>query len=161
MRKIKQINVYDMDGVLVDTSHRYRMINGVTDMNYWRANHTAEKMSQDIILPLAKKYLEDCFSESVYCVLCSVRSAHILDFEFIVGRLGAPNKILLVGQHAPPYELDYELKRRALQKLFNLRQFQGLPKFLWEDNTRTIQKLRKMFTACVYVPSKIAGVSSL
>ena len=52
----KKIHVYDLDGVLVDTSHRYRTdANGKTDMLYWGANHTAEKIALDKILPMAKK----------------------------------------------------------------------------------------------------------
>lgn len=151
---LKRIHVYDLDGVLVDTSHRYRTDkDGTTDMQYWLANHTADKIAQDKILPLARQYLNDCLAQDIYCILCTVRTMHELDLEFIIGRLGTPDKILMVGETSPPYTKDYLLKRRALQRIFNLIQLQKLPRTLWEDNRKTIDKLGDMFTHTIYVPS--------
>lgn len=151
---LKRIHVYDLDGVLVDTSHRYRTDeNGATDMQYWIANHTAEKIALDRLLPHAKQYLSDTLDPEIYTILCTVRTMHELDLEFIVGRLGVPDKILMVGEPHPPYTKDFILKRRALQRMFNLMVLQKLPRTLWEDNRVTIDRLADMFTHTIYVKS--------
>jgi hypothetical protein len=152
----KKVHVYDLDGVLVDTSHRYRTdANGKTDMLYWAANHTAEKIALDKILPMAKNYLADCLNPEIYCILCTVRSAHVLDFEFVVGQLGTPDKILMVGEphDSKTFTKDYILKRRELQRVFNLIALQNLPRTLFEDNAVTIRNLASMFTHTVYIES--------
>lgn len=149
-----EIKVYDLDGCLVDTSHRYRTLpDGTTDMEYWRANHTREKMANDKLLPLAKQYMRDCCNPETYTIICTVRTMSELDLEFIVGYLGAPDKILMVGESSPPYTKDYILKKRALQRMFNLMRLQKLPRTLYEDNRVTIKKLSDMFTHTVYIKS--------
>lgn len=162
----QEIHVYDLDGCLVDTSHRYRTdASGKIDMQFWIDNHTPEKIAKDKILPLAKNYLADCLNPEIYCVLCTVRAFHVFDLEFIVGRLGNPDKILMVGWSHDKFKdisiddcpKDYVLKRRELQRLFNLIQLQNLPRTLWEDNQTTIKNLADMFTHTVFVPSFQGG----
>ncbi len=151
---LQRIMTYDLDGVLVDTSHRYRTDeNGKTDMDYWLANHTREKMSDDKLLPLAKQYMRDCMNPETYVIICTVRTMHTLDLEWIIGYLGAPDKILMCGESSPPYTIDHLLKRRELQRIFNLIGLQKLPRTLFEDNAVTIKKLADMFTHTVYVKS--------
>lgn len=150
----KIIHVYDLDGVLVDTSHRYRnKPDGTIDIDYWVANRTKKKIAQDKILPLAKQYLSDCINSEIYTVLCTARVINILDLEFIVGRLGYPDKLLMRPENNT--ECDAGLKFKQLNSLFSLRQFSKLPRKLWEDNKRNIAKLQKLFTKTFYIPSHI------
>ncbi len=141
----RRVNIYDLDGVLVDTSHRYRTRNGVTDMEYWLAHHTPEFMKHDRLLPMVKQYREDCLDPEVYTIICSVRTMHEYDLEYILAYLGAPDKILLVGEKEPPYTADYVLKLRALNFLMNLKQFKKVPKRLFEDNFRTIAAFNETY----------------
>ncbi len=148
----KRIHVYDLDGVLVDTSHRYRnKADGSIDLAYWLANR--HRTFDDKLLPLASQYIKDCANPEIYVILCTAREQHIRDVLFIVKRLAKPNKIIMrpVGDATP----DAKLKRRALARLFNLRQFARLPRKLWEDNTRNIAALASLFTVCYHVPSNI------
>lgn len=149
---LKRIKVYDCDGVLVDTSHRYKTkSNGTIDLDYWFANRTKAKMAYDKILPLAKQYVADCIDPETYTILCTSREYHALDVEFIIGRLGMPDKLLM----RPPgnTEADAILKHRQLARLFNLIQLQKLPRTLYEDNRVTIKKLADIFTHTVYIES--------
>jgi hypothetical protein len=152
----KLIHVYDLDGVLVDTAHRYRnKSDGTIDLEFWIANRTAEKIADDKLLPLAKQYIADCINPQIYTIICTSRAYHVLDIEFIIGRLGAPDKLIMRPEGNT--EGDAVLKRRQLQRLFNLKQFQWLPRRLWEDNPRNIEGLRNLFSSCYYVPSHITG----
>jgi len=147
-----RIHVYDLDGVIVDTSHRYRnKSDGTIDLDHWLANRY--KMGQDKLLPLAEQYLKDCLNPHIYTVICTSRVEHINDVRYILTVLGAPNKLLM-----RPYgntEADAVLKRRQLQRIFNLRQFSKLPKKFWEDNPRNINACRDLFDKAFLVPSHI------
>lgn len=154
IEKFKTIHVFDLDGVLVDTAHRYRnKPDGTIDLVYWLENRTAEKIAQDTLLPHAENYFKSNADPEIYTIICTSRIYNILDIEFIVGYLGAPNKLIM----RPENELggDAVLKLRQLQRIFNLRQFKNLPAFLWEDNPKNISTLQHMFTSCFFVPSHI------
>jgi len=147
-----RIHTYDLDGVLVDTSHRYRnKSNGTIDLDHWLANR--HKMEQDRLLPLAEQYLKDCLSPNIYTIICTSRVEHINDIRYIITVLGAPNKLLM-----RPYgnmESDGPLKRRQLQRIFNLRQFSKLPKKFWDDNPKNLNACRDLFSQVFHVPSYI------
>lgn len=153
---LKLIHVYDLDGVLVDTEHRYRNLSsGVIDLDYWIENRTAEKMAHDKLLPLAKQYVADCINPQIYTIVCTSRVYHALDIQFITTRLGSPDKLIMRPDGNT--DADAILKRRQLQRLFNLKQFQWLPRKLWEDNPRNINALRDLFSKCFLIPSHITG----
>lgn len=151
---IKKIHVYDLDGVLVDTSHRYRnKPDGTIDLEYWNLMRTKENIAKDKILERAKIYLADCLNPRIYTIICTARMWHVNDIEFIVGRLGAPDKLIMRPEGN--MEADGVLKARALSRLFNLRQFKGLPRFFWDDNIKNLDATRHLFTDTILVHSLI------
>lgn len=150
----KLIKTYDMDGVLVDSFHRYRNLpNGSIDLEFWRAN--SHKLADDKLLPMAADFAADCENPEIYVILCTAREYHIREVQFIYRNLGTPNKIIMrpVGDNTP----DPKLKYRALSRLFNLRQFAKLPRFFYEDNPRNIAACERLFTNCFLIPSGITN----
>lgn len=153
----KAIHVYDLDGVLVDTSHRYRnKEDGTIDLEYWFANRTKENIERDTLLPMAKQYQRDCINENIYTVICTSRMYHVWDIEFIVSQLGVPDKLIMRPEG--DMTADGELKRRQLQRLFNLRQFRKLPKLFFEDNIKNILATEGLWTRAFLIPSNICEV---
>lgn len=153
----RQLFVFDLDGVLVDTSHRYRnKPDGTIDLDYWFAMRTPENIAKDTLLHHSRVYFEANADPRIYTIICTSRMYNVMDIEFIVGYLGAPNKLLMrpEDERLSP---DGQLKRRQLQRIFNLKQFKGLPKFLWEDNKGNIEALHDIFDNVTYVPSHISG----
>jgi hypothetical protein len=151
---LKFLHVYDLDGVLVDSSHRVRYLaNGKLDFDFWMSSFTPENVERDILLPHSWQYVDDILNPYCYVVLCSVRHNAAINVNQINDRIGSPDKLLLVGESIPPFVAAHLLKRRALQRIFNLRQFANLPRVLWEDNASTIDALRDMFTRTIYVQS--------
>lgn len=151
---IQKINVYDMDGVLVDTSHRYRnKPDGTIDLDYWFAMRTPDNINQDKLLPLADQYKMDLLNPAIYVIICTSRVEHKWDIRFIANYLGLPNKLLMrpVGNMEP----DGILKRRALSRLFNLRQFKPLHKSFWDDNIKNLNATTDLFDNTVLVNSTI------
>ena len=154
-KMFKRIHVYDLDGVLVDSSHRYRnLANGTIDLKYWLANRTPENINRDKLLPHVWQYVNDILNPYVYVILCTSRTDSLLDREFIRNKLGQPNKLFMRASDPIDYSPDSVMKRRALQTIFNLKQFQYLPRTLWEDNRINIDRLGDLFTHTIYVPSQ-------
>jgi len=153
---IERIHVYDLDGVLVDTSHRYRNLsNGLIDLDYWITNRTFSNMQRDKILPHAKQYRENCISKSVYTVLCTARVYHTLDIAWITNNIGMPNRLMMRPKNN--YDMDAELKLKQLRPFFALKQFSNLPRTLWEDNPINIDRLGCLFTHTIFVSSFITS----
>lgn len=153
---IKKIHVYDLDGVLVDTSHRYRNLpNGSIDLDYWLANRTKEKIARDTLLPLAAQYQADRNTSAIYTVICTARQSNLLDIDFILSQLGAPDRLLMrpIGNS----ERDAQLKYKQLTRLFNSSLLTNLPSFFWDDNKINLAACRDLFTDVFHVPSHITG----
>ena len=154
MSMLKLIKTYDCDGVLVDTSHRYRNLpNGAIDLQFWKDN--AHRLEGDKLLPLARQFAVDCANPSIYVILCTAREFNQRDVDFFNSRLGAANKIIMrpIGDNTP----DGALKCRALSGLFNLRQFAKLPRFFYEDNKKNIAACKHLFNKSFFIPSRITG----
>ena len=152
---IKRIKVYDLDGVLVDTSHRYRNnADGSIDLNYWFANRTSEKIAQDKLLPMSEQYRRDIANPETYVIICTARSDDFsADVKFIRERLGMPDKLLM--RPTGNKEGDAKLKRKQLSRLFNLKQFRHVPRFFWDDNIKNLAACVTLFTKVFHVESEI------
>lgn len=151
-----RIHVYDFDGVLVDSSHRYRnKPDGTIDIDYWFANRVPEKIAQDKLLPLASQYIADCAIDNIYTIICTSRADFFADREYINNNLAQPNKLIM--RPAGNMEPDGPLKRKQLMRLFNLKQFRKLPRFFWEDNKKNIAACADLFTRCFHIQSRICG----
>ncbi len=70
------IFIFDLDGTVIDTSHRYRDLPcGKIDLEYWFANSTPEMVARDSLLPLAS-VMRTRYAEGHTVVICTAR-----DFE--------------------------------------------------------------------------------
>jgi len=68
------IFIFDLDGTVIDTSHRYRNgPDGHIDLDYWFANSTPDMIAKDTILPLAR-YMRKYYDEGHIVVVCTARS---------------------------------------------------------------------------------------
>jgi len=68
------IMIFDLDGTVVDTSHRYRDLPcGKIDLDYWFDNSTPEKIALDKLLPLANVWRR-YHAEGHTIVVCTARS---------------------------------------------------------------------------------------
>lgn len=68
------IFIFDLDGTVIDTSHRYRDLPcGTIDLDYWFANSTEEMVAKDALLPLAD-VMRRYYAEGHTIVVCTARS---------------------------------------------------------------------------------------
>lgn len=145
---IKKFHVYDLDGTLIDSSHRYRTLpNGDIDLSYWRQMCKPHLIMRDKLLPLAAQYRRDLRDSKIYTVIATARVMSPTDFLFIQKKLGNPNHFIhRLGNHdARP---DALLKFQGLRGLINLRQFQNAQRAIWEDNKTVLAMAKELNFIC-------------
>jgi phosphoglycolate phosphatase-like HAD superfamily hydrolase len=155
---IKKLAIYDMDGTIIDSSHRYKTLtkNGVEviDLDYWRKNCTPEKIAKDSLLPLASQYQADLKDSECYVIIATARVMSQADFTFINNVLGTPNHIIY--RKEGDNQSGGSLKIKGLQKFFNLKNFKVAfaNACFYEDNTTYLKAVCDYFKIKgLYVPS--------
>lgn len=152
-----RIAIYDMDGTIVDSTHRYRTIidhNGIEriDLQYWRDNEY--RAMDDTLLPLAKQYQRDIIDPDCYTIIATARIIRAPDIQFIQNILGMP-KYIISRMGDSDTRSGKVLKILGLQKFFNLRQFKPENAVFYEDNMEYLKGVCDHFgIRGVYCPSK-------
>lgn len=133
---IKRIHVYDIDGTIVSSSHRYRTAECGTriDLNHWREHANDRFIHKDSLLPHAAQYKQDLENPEIYVILATARECVEGDanYKFIKRRLGMPDKFIHRGINDD--RGGAALKIQAIKPLLNLRQFKNAVVHIWEDN---------------------------
>lgn len=152
---IKKVRIYDMDGVLVDSKHRYRTMQGENgiekiDLEYWRANE--HRAMDDSLLPLADQYRRDLADPETYVIIATARILRDADYRFIAEKLGKPDYI--ISRKEGSNISGGMLKINGLKKFFNLRNFKNAAWTFYEDNTSYLKAVCDYFKITgVYIPS--------
>lgn len=155
MTAIRKVSIYDMDGTIVDSLHRYRTVtvNGIEkiDLDYWRANEY--RAMDDGLLPLAEQYRHELSDPSVYVIIATARIMGRADWQFVNEILGAPD--YLISRKIGETISGGLLKINGLQKFFNLKQFRKADAVFYEDNVQYLKAVCDHFgIRGVYIPSK-------
>lgn len=151
-----KLAIYDMDGTIVDSSHRYRTIIGADnieriDLPHWRENEY--RAMDDGLLPLANQYMEDLECPDTYVIIATARVIHAPDMQFITEILGKPDYLISRGMNDS--RSGKELKINGLQRFFNLKQFKTADAVFYEDNIQYLKAVCDHFNIRgVYIPSK-------
>ena len=155
MAKITKVSIYDMDGTIVDSLHRYRTIiddNGERiDLDYWRENEY--RALDDSLLPLAEQYKTDLRNENCFVIIATARVLRDADNQFISEILGEPDYI--ISRKDGDCISGGKLKINGLAKFFNLLNFKDAEFTFYEDNVQYLKAVCDRFDIRgVYVPSK-------
>lgn len=155
MAKIHRVAIYDMDGTIVDSSHRYRTIvddaGERIDLQHWRENqHLA---MDDSLLPLAEQYRLDLRNENCFTIIATAREMHAPDWEFVNNVLGMPDHF--ISRTPGDSQSGKTLKINGLARFFNLKPFKAAEFVFYEDNVQYLKAVCDRFgIRGVYVPSK-------
>ena len=155
MAKINRVSIYDMDGTIVCSLHRYKTIiddNGEKiDLGYWRENEY--KALGDSLLPLAEQYKADLSDENCYVIIATARVLRTPDYTFITDILGEPDYI--ISRADGDNISGGKLKINGLAKFFNLNNFKDAEFTFYEDNAQYLKAVCDRFNIRgVYIPSK-------
>ena len=155
MAKITRVAIYDMDGTIVCSLHRYRTIvddrGERIDLDYWRENEY--RALDDSLLPLAEQYRRDLADPNCYVIIATARILNEPDRQFIRDTLGEPDYI--ISRPAGDTQSGKTLKIGGLAKFFNLVNFQDADFVFYEDNIEYLKAVCDRFgIRGVYIPSK-------
>lgn len=153
----KRIRVWDMDGTIVCSLHRYKTIicmDGIEriDLQYWRDNEY--RAMEDSLLPMAAEYQKALECPDTYNIIATARVLNAPDWEFINTVLGKPNHV--ISRAANDTRSGGLLKILGLKKIFALKQYQGISDIVfYEDNATYLKTVCDYFgIQGVYIPSK-------
>lgn len=154
MAKITRVAIYDMDGTIVDSSHRYRTItdeNGTRiDLDYWRENEY--RALSDTTLPLYAQYQADLANDNCYVIIATARVMNAPDWQFVKEILGEPD--YFISRPADSNVSGKTLKINGLAKFFNLNNFKDADFVFYEDNISYLKAVCDRFNIRgVYIPS--------
>ena len=155
MAKITRVAIYDMDGTIVDSSHRYRTItdkNGTRiDLDHWRENEY--RAMEDSFLPMYEQYKKDLADKNTYVIIATARVMNEPDWQFVKEKLGMPDYFI-----SRPKDSNISgklLKINGLAKFFNLNNFKNADFVFYEDNVEYMKAVCDRFNIRgVYIPSK-------
>jgi hypothetical protein len=155
MAKITTVKIFDMDGTIVDSSHRYRTIiddkGERIDLPFWRENsHLA---MDDSLLPLAAEYHAALMDENCFVIIATARVMGEPDWQFVREILGEPD--YFISRKDGDSQSGSTLKINGLAKFFNLVTFKDAEFTFYEDNVHYLKAVCDRFKIKgVYVPSK-------
>lgn len=146
---MKRIIIFDLDETIVDSAHRTpNNADGTLNLPLYLSLKTRENTMRDGLLPLAEFWRSLDLSET-YVIVCTARTWAEFDQEFLDMHGLRAHKIIARFTEAEKTMRDPELKRRGLSRLFNLRQFRNLPKYMFDDSPPVISVIRKMGITCL------------
>jgi len=145
---IKQISVYDFDGTVVDSSHRYRTqidANGLEkiDLQYWIDNE--HKTLEDTLLPLAERFKEELANPEIFVIVATARIWCELSEKMAV-REGVKAQHIIARKDRNDQRGGAALKITGLKRLLNLKQFKNVKEIhIFEDNQNYLNDLVDAF----------------
>lgn len=154
MAKINRVAIYDMDGTIVDSSHRYRTITDEKgtriDLDHWRENEY--RAMDDGLLPMFEQYRADLRDENCYVIIATAREMNPPDWQFVNEVLGMPDYFISRPKGSSVSGKD--LKINGLAKFFNLVTFKNAEFVFYEDNIQYLKAVCDRFNIRgVYIPS--------
>lgn len=156
-KKIKFIDIFDIDGVLLDSSHRYLTIEtkkGLKiDLNHWRENE--HLCLNDSVLPMAEQYKKLLEYKTHFVIIATSRILKPLDYDFIEKNIGLPDAIV---SRLHNKQKGHDLKINGILRIIqdcNLSHIDYRNITVFEDNIQYLKGICDFFQCNgVYVPSK-------
>jgi hydroxymethylpyrimidine pyrophosphatase-like HAD family hydrolase len=140
---IKRVIIFDLDGTVINSEHRTpRNPDGSINLVGFFNKANAENIHKDTLLPLAK-FMKQTIASDDFVVVATARNMQEADFDFLENQGIKPN-LVLSRNKTEMSKADAELKANKLKKLFNLKQFKTIPKFMFEDNTSVLSRVREL-----------------
>ncbi len=150
-----RVAIYDMDGTIVDSRHRYRTVkdangNEKIDLAFWRENE--HRAYDDSLMPLAAQYKADLADPNCYVIIATARVMGDADWKFVRDKLGMPD--YFISRKNGDGISGGTRKVRGLRKFFNLKQFKNAKAVFYEDNVSYLKAVCDAFGITgVYCPS--------
>ena len=135
--------IYDLDGTVIDSAHRYTMLpNGDIDLAAWIADNTRENCFKDGLLPTVKTLRRD-YRAGCNIIICTARVLSEWDYEFFMAN-DIPYHVMLdrpLDCKSPDALLkEFQLRLYAHSKGISWVRFCETAMF-FEDNIVTLEHM--------------------
>lgn len=139
---INKIKIYDLDGTLINSLHRYKTKNGRIDLQHWRENDTPEMVARDSFLDLYEWLKEDLKRKDTYVIFATARACVENDhnYDFLKYHDIMPD-MFIHRQGETDQRGGAALKIAAIKPLLNLKQFQKATIHIFEDNIQYLESM--------------------
>ena len=146
----KRLVIFDLDETIVNSKHRTpNRPDGTLDLDRYFALKNRKSIFEDSLLPLAAFFKSLDRTEN-YVVICTARAMNQDDYDYLESKGLHAHKILCRPLDGSENHIkDGALKARKIQRLRNLRQFQGKPVYMWDDASPVIRAMRKIGVTCL------------
>jgi hypothetical protein len=135
------IKIFDLDGTVIDSTHRqtYRE-DGTLSISTWRENNTPELIAQDKLLPLAKQ-MRTAYNRGDFVSICTAREIGQGDYDFLKANNLPYNAIVYRTNDLP----DMAMKLYGLHNLCRQLQISWArfckASIMYDDNLSVIEGL--------------------
>lgn len=150
---IKELHVFDFDGTLVDSSHRYRTTaEGKIDLDFWIANEHLAMLDKP--LPLMETYRDMQERDDLYCMIATARIWCRLSQEY--ARQHGIMGHVVARRGRDDTRRGAALKVAGIRRLLNLKQFSKVEEIhVYEDNMDYLTGICGAFENAIphFVPS--------
>lgn len=143
---MKKLAIYDMDGTIVSSQHRYKTAECGTriDLDHWIENGTPEKIMQDSLLPHHLQYKKDLDCNNTTVIIATARTMEKGDtnFKYIAEKVGEPDFIIHrnPGEHTKGTELKTS---KIIKMLKTVDQYDTIT--IYEDNMTYLKGITEFF----------------
>jgi len=137
-----RICIYDLDGTVIDSSHRATHDEkGNIDLANWIANSTKELIFNDSLMPLYTQLVND-YKNGDMVILCTARLLGEYDLEYIHSMGIYYDRI--ISRPKGNQTNDGILKNSQLRYLFNLPQYKDREKVFYDDNQNNLDLVGRL-----------------
>ena len=128
-----QICIYDLDGTVIDSSHRATHDEkGNIDLKNWKAKSTKDFIFQDTLMPLYTQLVKD-YKNGDMVIICTARELGKWDWEFLHFHNIYYDRV--ISRPKGNMERDCILKKNQLRYLFTLPCYRNRKKIFYDDNS--------------------------
>ena len=150
---LKEIHVFDFDGTLVDSSHRYRLgDNGRIDLQHWIDNE--HKTLQDSPLPLLADFITMQTTKGIFPLIATARIWCDLSVQW--AQKHGISAHVIARKNREDLRGGAALKITGINRLLNLRQFHSVDRIhVYEDNQDYLNEICEYYENSVphFIPS--------
>lgn len=132
---IERIHVYDCDGILLNSLHRYNTKNGKIDLSHWREYDTRENILKDTLGELSGHYKKSLVNPNIFVIIATARACLYNDanYEAIYGKLGKPD-LFIHREGASDTRGGAELKIEGILPYLDRPELKNANIHVYEDN---------------------------
>tara|TARA_R100000781_G_scaffold110286_1_gene75617 strand:- start:297 stop:740 length:444 start_codon:yes stop_codon:yes gene_type:complete len=136
-----RLYIYDLDGTVIDSSHRRRFdTNGNLRLSYWKSHNTRKDIFGDSLLPLAKHMKKKMIGNIV--LVCTAREISQDDLDFLENN-GLRFDHILSRPKGVNTE-DHILKYHQLKKFLVQNPYLPKRKIMYDDSMENLQEISKL-----------------